>query len=286
MLGKAIGLFFIILVAGFGYYGYQLYTAAEGIEVTSVSVSSLNLGNGLIPSKISLELDIKVKNPSSTTVQLDRLSYNIYINDKFAAEGTKAFIEIPANRETPIRIPVDIVISDVLNLVGSLIMEGKRTIQIDIVGTVDVPILLFGSIRTISIYVPFEESQTYELPIPELPKLPIFPQPSAGKKSTSLVLDSPPSAVSEGTLITFTGRLILPENIFILADVIRLYDDDLIGDDLMASGSIEQDGSFSITWTAKTMDTWPDKTVEVYAKFEGTDELQSSISQKYTIEIR
>jgi hypothetical protein len=58
--GKVIGGIILILIIGFGFYGYQLYTAMEQIEVTKVSLASLELQGFPIPSKILLhEIDKK-----------------------------------------------------------------------------------------------------------------------------------------------------------------------------------------------------------------------------------
>ena len=164
MKGKVIGGIILILIIGFGFYGYQVYTAMEQIEVTKVSLASLELQGFPIPSKILLQVDLYVKNPTSTSVEIDKLSYMVYVNDKFATEGTKYSILIPANSVTPLRIPAEITTSDMLNLIASLIKEGKKSINVDIKGVIDLPIKFFGVVKTVSISLPFEVSQTYALP--------------------------------------------------------------------------------------------------------------------------
>jgi len=51
-----------------------------------------------------------------------------------------------------------------LNLIASLIKEGKKSINVDIKGVIDLPIKFFGVVKTVSISLPFEVSQTYALP--------------------------------------------------------------------------------------------------------------------------
>ncbi|MBC7113947.1 MAG: LEA type 2 family protein, partial [Candidatus Methanomethyliales bacterium] len=146
MAGKFIVGTILILIIGFGFYGYQLYTAMEQIKVTKASLASFDLQGFPIPSKILLQVDLYVRNPTSASIELDKLSYRVYINDKFAAEGTKYSILIPANSITPLRIPVEITTSDILNLIASLVKEDKKNINLDIKGVMDVPIKLFGGI--------------------------------------------------------------------------------------------------------------------------------------------
>jgi len=110
--------------------------------------------------------------------------------------------------------------------------------------------------------------------------------PSQGG-ATRIVLDSISSSVSEGTIIVFTGQLFASNNIGLAGASINIYDDDPIAfDDLIVTGTTDQDGRFRMTWSAKTMDTWPDSSVEIYASFEGTNAYSSSTSIKYTIEIQ
>ena len=166
MIGKVISAVALVLLIGLGFYGYQLYTATKQIQVTEVSIASPDLRGWPIPSRIRLELDFYVENPTPFDVELERLSYKVYVNDRFVAEGVKGYVLIPANSATPIRIPLEITALDVLKAMASQIMEGKRDVKVDVRGMADVPIKLFGIVRIVSISVPFEVSRTYTLPGP------------------------------------------------------------------------------------------------------------------------
>lgn len=94
--------------------------------------------------------------------------------------------------------------------------------------------------------------------------------------STRLTLDVPPRIVKEGSTVMFTGRLAEADTGHpIVGAVIKIFDSDVIFDDLMAEGKTEQDGMFKILWVARPMDWW-DKTVEVYARFVGSQTHSSS----------
>lgn len=95
---------------------------------------------------------------------------------------------------------------------------------------------------------------------------------------TILTLDPPPKAVMEGNEISFTGKLVTRDTGSGISGVaINIYDSDLEWDDLIASGATKPDGSFSIKWITEPMDPL-DRTVEVYAKFEGTPYYEPSRS--------
>ncbi|MEM2922444.1 MAG: LEA type 2 family protein, partial [Candidatus Bathyarchaeia archaeon] len=164
MWGKAFAAALAILLVGLGFHGYQLYSAARGIELTRVSIASFELKGRPIPTYIFLQLDLYLRNPTSTYIELERLSYKIYINDRFAAEGEKEHIFIPASSETPVRLPVEIATSDILNLVISLLREGGRNLDVEVKGLMHIPIKLFGAVRAFTVSMPFQATQTYTIP--------------------------------------------------------------------------------------------------------------------------
>jgi hypothetical protein len=67
--------------------------------------------------------------------------------------------------------------------------------------------------------------------------------------------------------------------------IIEIFDCDVERDDLLATGTSENNGSFKIEWVAKKVDQW-DNTAEVYAKFGGDDIHRHSASNHYTIVLR
>jgi 5-hydroxyisourate hydrolase-like protein (transthyretin family) len=103
---------------------------------------------------------------------------------------------------------------------------------------------------------------------------------------TSLILDTLPRTIPIGLPVTFTGRLVETGTGKPVSGVnIRILDSDIGGDDLLASGTTENEGRFSITWTARKTDPH-DNTAEAYAKFEGNDDYQQSKSKQFVIEIK
>jgi uncharacterized repeat protein (TIGR02543 family) len=109
------------------------------------------------------------------------------------------------------------------------------------------------------------------------------------KAKTTITLDTPPPSVVEGQTVTFTGRLVIAGTNIGVADVtIKIFDFDDIGKgDLMGEGKTDSNGYFRITWSAKPMDS-ADRTVEVYAIFEGTefyDPSRSPLTEYYTIDV-
>lgn len=100
---------------------------------------------------------------------------------------------------------------------------------------------------------------------------------------TFLFLDPPPSSVAEDSRVMFTGKL--EEAVAgnpLTDETIKIFESDIGGDDLLASGTTENDGSFKIGWVAKKSDRW-DNTAEIYARFDGDDAHRPSTSNQYTL---
>ncbi len=131
----------------------------------------------------------------------------------------------------------------------------------------------------LDIYAKFEETSVYKEAKSSQYEVEIY------KASTTLTLDQPPSSVSVGSNVTFTGKLINNDTgEGITGATIKIYDSDPDFDDLLISGTTKSDGTFSIEWTAEKMDWW-DNSVEVYAKFEETSTYLSSQSIQYVITV-
>jgi len=103
---------------------------------------------------------------------------------------------------------------------------------------------------------------------------------------TSLTLDFPPSSVSAGSPVIFTGKLVeVDTGKPVTGATIKIVDSDFGRDDLLASGTTESDGRFSVKWIVKKTDL-RDNTAEIYANFEGNDDYQSSKSKQSVVEIK
>ncbi len=104
---------------------------------------------------------------------------------------------------------------------------------------------------------------------------------------TTLILDEPPRNLKKGSTIAFSGKLIGADTgEGIPKAKVDIFDSDrsFTKDDYLASGNTRNDGTFDIEWVAKKMDFW-DKTVEVYATFQGTASLKPSRSNQYVISV-
>jgi len=102
---------------------------------------------------------------------------------------------------------------------------------------------------------------------------------------TVLTLDAPPIRTAVGSSVVFIGELTEePTGDPVAGATVKIFERDVGGDDLLASGNTQEDGSFKVEWTAKKTDPI-DNTAEVYAKFEGSDNHRKSESKQHVVTI-
>jgi uncharacterized protein YegP (UPF0339 family) len=88
------------------------------------------------------------------------------------------------------------------------------------------------------------------------------------EKELKLELNDLPTTVAKGEVVLFKGKI--TENCQgkgKIAVSIREHDRSFLFDEVLARGYAEEDGSFSIGWTARTFDFW-DNTGQIYAQYD------------------
>jgi len=116
---------------------------------------------------------------------------------------------------------------------------------------------------------------------------PKIEKPVTGIVDTGIAMVPPPNVVESGSTVTFEGWLIDSKTGKGIENAqINIWENDrsFMGDALLISGVTAKDGSFNINWTAKQQDWWDD-TVELYAKFKGTETYKPVRSANYQIKV-
>jgi len=173
-MGKAakIGatLIIVILILGMAYHLYQLYYATQNITVQAISVDNIELEGlnpplDLIPNAINFRFKVLVDNPSPYSVEIERLQYMVYIEERYLGDGFKEDIYIASHATTPVYLSFRATTSDILRIVGDLIKRGDTAIDYSIKGFIRIPVKLFGIIKLLSVDTPFEKKGYYVIPI-------------------------------------------------------------------------------------------------------------------------
>ena len=283
----------LLLIGGVGYAFYYTYSNIQ-ISLRDISLSNIELkpnwqtvyygiiGNLLqavlsIVHFVDLDVAVEIDNPGFLPVVVPSFDYMLYCNDIEMGPGSyQNSISVPAGSSKTIHITQKIVISSMQELIASIVSNG---------GVLDVKIVGRIHFRMLPIDIPFHITKSINVYDVIWNKIKDLIGISGDRIPTSVIMEKPPSSVYEDQAVTFTGRLVRADTVAGIGGVtITIYDNDPVGDDFMASTITDNDGRFSVTWIAKPMDEI-DRTVEVYAKFEGTDTFDKSQSNQYTISI-
>jgi len=108
----------------------------------------------------------------------------------------------------------------------------------------------------------------------------------SGIVDTGIAMLSPPNVVESGSIVTFEGWLMTKTGKGIGKATINImeYDRSFMGDDVLTSGVTGKDGSFNINWKSYQQDWWDDS-VEIYARFKGTENYKPIRSANYRIRV-
>jgi uncharacterized protein YegP (UPF0339 family) len=103
---------------------------------------------------------------------------------------------------------------------------------------------------------------------------------------TGIAMLSPPNVVESGSMVTFEGWLMTKTGKGIGKAAIDIMESDrsFMGDKVLVSGETGEDGSFNISWKSYQADWWDD-TLEVYARFDGTEKHKPARSANYRIRV-
>ena len=102
-----------------------------------------------------------VDNPSPYSVEIERLQYMVYIEERYLGDGFKEDIYIASHATTPVYLSFRATTSDILRIVGDLIKRGDTTIDYSIKGSIRIPVKLFGIIKILSVNIRFEKKGYY-----------------------------------------------------------------------------------------------------------------------------
>lgn len=104
---------------------------------------------------------------------------------------------------------------------------------------------------------------------------------------TGIAIENPPNVVESGSVITFEGWLIESETGEAIGNApIEILEKDrsFMDDTVLASGVTDKNGSFKISWKSYQADWWDDS-VEIYARYKGTENYKPIRSANYRIRV-
>jgi len=161
----AIIILALVIVVGFAVPLYQLNELRTKLTIQEVKVSGISQKGTIpligIPSTIEIGFDVIISNPTPYTLDLERMTYTVFLQGTQFTEGFKHDILIPPNSTTPVRIDIEIDLLKTASIVVDAVKRG--VVEYKIVGVVDVPIKLFGFIKVFTLSLPYETGGTGSL---------------------------------------------------------------------------------------------------------------------------
>ncbi|MCK4718082.1 MAG: LEA type 2 family protein [Thermoplasmata archaeon] len=147
-LKLAITLFLIIgSVAHMAF----VYNAASSLSLEDTTLSGFTQGAEVGTFIVTVELTFD--NPTFTSIDIDRLAYEIYVEDDYLGEGEKGEFSIKSGTQDHL-FSLIIDLDDLSGPVLTLITQDTATLRIE--GDVTIPVKAFGLFRWKTLTLPFD----------------------------------------------------------------------------------------------------------------------------------
>jgi LEA14-like dessication related protein len=131
----------------------MVYLAASSVDVTNQKVDNIT-SQSVAEYEITFKLTLI--NPSSTDIDIERLTYQAYLEDEFIGEGEKSDFTIESG-ETDHTFKFTFNIYDLAGSVRTLFITSTATLKIT--GDVTIPVKLFGQWKVASVTVQYEYNE-------------------------------------------------------------------------------------------------------------------------------
>ena len=126
-------------------------------------MSSINL-KGVPPTKVHLDLNVKLNNPTGYDAFIDKLAYSIYINDIHVGDGSKENIVVYPRSETAVSLPVDVATTDIVKALLNSLQSGYANVKVR--AYIVMPVRWFGIVRVFTVEHSIESSKTVPIKLP------------------------------------------------------------------------------------------------------------------------
>jgi len=140
----------VIIIVGVGIYLAFVYDTAKSIKIVEKRIESVYPKDA---DEFEVRFFLVLKNPKKFDIEIDYISYKIYIEKEFVGEGAKPhfFIE---NGEKKYEFDTTFSIKNTSQAIKNSLLMGEANIKIK--GDVMIPAKFFGLFTWKHIKIPFE----------------------------------------------------------------------------------------------------------------------------------
>ena len=143
----------IIIVALVGHVAIVI-NAANSLEVERARV--ISVAPGIVLGDFVVVFQITLHNPTGSSIDADRITYKIFLENVFIGEGEKTAFQVEPGSQN-LEFEVTFNVYDLPAPVQELFFGSVSTLTIE--GEVTVPIMLFGVWRYSEVTVPYEHEE-------------------------------------------------------------------------------------------------------------------------------
>jgi LEA14-like dessication related protein len=141
----------IIIVALVGHVAI-VFNAANSLEIEEIGV--ISVAPGIVLGDFVVSFDITLNNPKGSTLDVDRITYRLHLEDEFIGDGEKTdFLVEPGSQSLEFQVTFNIY--DLSAPAQELFFSDTATLTIK--GEMTVPVKLFGVWRYTEVTVKYEE---------------------------------------------------------------------------------------------------------------------------------
>lgn len=152
----------IIIIAGVAIHLVLVYNAANSIEITDKRIISLYPQSVLL-DEYEVKFSLSIKNPKGTSIEVDYISYRVYIEDEFLGEGEKPHFSIDPGI-TNHTLLFSFTIYDLSSSTQRVLLSGAANVTIK--GEVMIPAKFLGLFTWRHITIPYTLHERMEVASP------------------------------------------------------------------------------------------------------------------------
>lgn len=139
-------LFFSFLMILSGCSSLDKIVKSPKVDVTEVRLKSAEAKTAI------LEIVMKVTNPNGISVTVDKLKYDLQVNEKTVTSGVfDQNVKIPANETTEVAVPLEVAYKDLFKTAIKMLTDKSA------------PYRALGSVQIGPFDIPFDEKGTLKL---------------------------------------------------------------------------------------------------------------------------
>ncbi|MCD6512023.1 MAG: LEA type 2 family protein [Thermoplasmata archaeon] len=150
----------VIIIAGVIIDTTLVYMAASSLKINGERI------NGIYPENVvkgyyEVKFELQIENPQDKSIEVDYISYNVYINNEFVGKGAKPAFSIPHGVHN-YTFSLTFNIYNLSSSTSSIIMN-QGNVDVKIKGDVIVPLKFLGLFTWRYIKLPYEKTENVRI---------------------------------------------------------------------------------------------------------------------------